>query len=101
MVTRRTSEGWVTQALLDTALYHHSEGRPVIGVNPEKKPYRAGWNQYFERRQTEAEVRREFSNGGHGIAMVLYPACGNAMLDFDGEHADAAWQSTRIELPQT
>ena len=33
--------------------------------------------------------------------MVLWPASPYAVLDFDGPHAEAAWQSTNIELPET
>ena len=33
--------------------------------------------------------------------MVLWPASPYAVLDFDGVHADEAWQSTNIDLPET
>ncbi len=33
--------------------------------------------------------------------MVLWPACPYAVLDFDGPHADEAWQTANIELPET
>jgi AAA domain-containing protein/primase-like protein/bifunctional DNA primase/polymerase-like protein/helix-turn-helix protein len=91
----------VDNSLLATALFHHSEGRPVIAVTKDKRPYRERWNEYLTRQQTEEEVRREFVNGTHGIAVVLYPACPYVVLDFDGLHAEAAWQSTGIKLPDT
>jgi DNA repair protein RadA/Sms len=87
--------------LLDAALLHHAEGRRVIAVNSEKKPYRKGWNDFFTRSQTEKEVRQEFSNGAHGLALVLYPACSLGVLDHDGPHAKEVWQTTGIELPET
>jgi hypothetical protein len=87
--------------LLDAALLHHAEGRRVIAVNSEKKPYRNGWNDFFSRPQTEDEVQQQFSNGAHGLALVLYPACQFGVLDRDGKHAKEAWQTTGIELPET
>ena len=87
--------------LLDAGLFHHSQGCTVIAVTQDKKPYRDGWNQYFTRRQTEAEVREHLSNGAYGIAMVLWPASPYAVLDFDGIHAEQAWTATGIELPDT
>jgi P4 family phage/plasmid primase-like protien len=87
--------------LLDVALSHHSAGCAVIAVRENKKPYREGWNEYFTREQTEAEVKEHFSNGAYGVAMVLWPASPYAVLDFDGIHADEAWRSTGIELPET
>ena len=87
--------------LFDAAMYHADFGRPAIGVNPEKKPYRKGWNQFFTRAQTEDETRTEFSNGAYGIALVLYPACDRVVLDYDGLHAESAWLSTGISIPET
>ena len=91
----------VSDALLDVALSHCAEGRPVISIKPDKRPYRKGWDQYFTRSQTEKEVRQEFSNGAHGLAVVLHPACPFGVLDYDGPHAIEAWQATGIELPET
>jgi Primase C terminal 1 (PriCT-1)/Protein of unknown function (DUF3987)/Bifunctional DNA primase/polymerase, N-terminal len=90
-----------TNTLLEAALSHHSEGSPCIGVTKDKKPYHEGWAEYFHRQQTREEVEKEFSNGAHGVAVVLYPACQYVVLDFDGPHAQAAWQLTKIELPET
>jgi putative DNA primase/helicase len=73
----------------------------MIAVNEQKRPYHAGWNEFFTRPQTEIEIRREFSNGAHGIALVLFPACDYVVLDFDGQHAQEAWQKTGVELPET
>jgi putative DNA primase/helicase len=85
--------------LLEAALSHHDEGRSVIAVNQDKRPYHQGWNQYFTRAQTEEEARQEFANGADGIALILYPSCVFCVLDFDGPHADDAWASTGIKLP--
>ncbi len=87
--------------LLDAALSHHAEGRRIISVKADKKPYLKGWDNYFERSQTEEELRQQFRNGAHGLALVLYPACSLAVLDYDGPHAKAAWESTWIDLPET
>ena len=91
----------MTSALLDAALTHVAHGRAVIAVTKNKTPYHKGWNAYFTRRQSEEELNREFSNGAHGIAMVLWPACPYVVLDFDGPHAEEAWQKMNIELPAT
>jgi Bifunctional DNA primase/polymerase, N-terminal len=91
----------MTSALLDTALTHVAHGHAVIAVTKNKTPYHKGWNGYFTRRQSEEEANREFSNGAHGIAMVLWPACPYVVLDFDGPHADKAWQKMGVELPAT
>ena len=87
--------------LLEAALFHHDEGRSVIAVNQNKRPYHDGWNQYFTRAQTEDEVKSEFSNGADGIALILYPSCSFCVLDFDGPHADDAWKTTGIPLPES
>ena len=87
--------------LLEVALSYFSTGQPVIAVRPNKKPYRRGWNKYFSQKQTEEEVREQFSNGVYGIARVNFPACAYLALDYDGEHAKEAWAATRITLPPT
>jgi putative DNA primase/helicase len=87
--------------LLEAALAAFDSGCPVIAVGDDKSPYRPGWNKYFSERQTEAEVREQFSNGVWGIARVLFPACDYVHLDFDGEHAKDAWRATGIKLPRT
>jgi len=88
--------------LLEVALHHHEAGRAVIAVTKAKAPYNTGWNQWFARAQTRAEVEREFSNGAHGIAILTAPAQPSfGVLDFDGPHAAEAWKATNIELPTT
>jgi putative DNA primase/helicase len=87
--------------LLEAALACFEAGQPVIAVRENKRPYRSGWNRYFKERQTEDDVREEFSNGAWGIAKVLYPACSDVHLDFDGPHAEAALVKTGISLPET
>ena len=88
-------------SLLDAALFHHSRGCTVIAVTQDKKPYREGWNQYFTKRQSEADVREHFSNGAYGVAMVLWPASSYAVLDDDGPHAEQAWATLGIGRPKT
>lgn len=87
--------------IIEAALIHQHEGHSVIAVDRNKKPYHEGWNQYFTHHQTEEEVRHEFSNGADGIALILYPSCQYVVLDYDGPHADDAWEKTNIELPDT
>src|SRR5262245_5333233 len=87
--------------LLKSALAYFEQGQPVIAVGRNKRPYRDGWADYFTRPQTEKEVKEQFSNGAHGIARVLYPACNYIHLDFDGEHSEKAWSMTGIVLPET
>ena len=91
----------MTSPILEAALAHHAEGRAVIAVGQNKKPYHK-WKHLFTRPQTEAEVSQEFANGAHGLAMVLYPACNYAVVDRDGLHAPECWRlKTGIELPET
>jgi putative DNA primase/helicase len=88
--------------LLDAALAYFAQGRPVIAVRGDtKSPYRKGWNKYFDCAQTEDEVRDFFSNGATAMAKVLFPACNDVHLDFDGQHAIEAWRKTKIKLPHT
>ena len=87
--------------LLEAALAAFEADRSVIAVRENKIPYRRGWNRYFKERQTEDEVREEFSNGAWGIAKVLYPACADVHLDFDGPHAKEALHNTGVSLPET
>lgn len=87
--------------LLDAALAYSAQGRAVIAVTKDKTPYHKGWTDFFGRRQTAEEVKCEFSNGAHGIAILLWPASPYLVLDFDGPHAEEAWQQTGIELPDT
>lgn len=87
--------------LFGAARRHFQAGRAVIAVNREKRPYHEGWNEYLKRPQTENELREEFSKAVYGAAMVLWPACPFAVLDFDGPHANDAWESTGIKLPAT
>ena len=87
--------------LLQAALLCFEAGQPVIAVRENKVPYRSGWNRYFKEPQTEDEVREEFSNGAWGIAKVLYPACSDVHLDFDGPHAEKGLKDAGVVLPQT
>jgi len=91
----------VNDSLLDAALYHYETGCSCISVRKDKKPYRYGWNRYFTERQTEVEVREEFSNGVYGIAEVLYPASKHIHLDYDGHCAEEGLRKTGINLPET
>jgi hypothetical protein len=89
-------------SLLAAALEHHSAGRAVLPVRENKGPHCGeGWNCWFERPQSESEVRELFSNAAHGLAILLYPASPNIVLDFDGPHSDDAWQKTGIKLIET
>lgn len=99
--------------LLDAALVYLSEGKPVVAVGQNKAPIDGFWTTRPEeegnrllrwerlRNQSEADVRREFSNGAYGIARILFPACREVVLDFDGKHAIEAWKKTGIVLPPT
>jgi hypothetical protein len=57
-----------------------------------------GWNGYFDRQQTESKVKEEFSNGAHGIAIMLWPASQHSVLD--GSHARAVWARTPFSREQ-
>ena len=87
--------------LLTAALQYREMGQPCIAVRATKKPYRTGWNRFFNEAQTENKVRLEFSNGTYGLAAVLYPASNYIHLDFDGPCSGAAFESTGIDLPET
>lgn len=87
--------------LMDAALYHYGEGRPVISVTRGKVPTVKGWDRWFREPQTEGEVRELFSNSAQGIGLLTFPATDLAALDFDGRHAGEAWALTSIALPQT
>jgi putative DNA primase/helicase len=89
-------------AFLDTALTYHRNGHPVIPVRQNKKPYYPGWDKWFDEPQTEEEVRELFSDETEGIAILLWPAGPDVVLDFDGPHAKASWKDqTKINLPET
>jgi putative DNA primase/helicase len=88
-------------SLLEVALHHYDEGRTVLAIAKSKAPYKEGWNSWFERSQTRAEVEAEFSNGAYGIGLLTAPASPFVVLDFDGPHAQASWDATGIDLPAT
>lgn len=88
-------------SLLDAALSHHNTESAVLAVNKDKKPYHKGWDRWLTERQTEEEVNAEFANGVFGLGLLMWPGSPYAALDFDGKHAEEAWQSTSIELPTT
>jgi hypothetical protein len=87
--------------LLDIALEHHHAGRAVISVRKNKIPYYSGFKKWFAEPQTEEEVRDQFHHDAYGIALLLYPATEYCCLDFDGPHAQNAWDLTGIALPST
>lgn len=87
--------------LLDAALSYLDRGFPVIATKPDKSPYYKGWNDYFKRPQTEGELRAQFANGEYGLALIAYPASNLTVIDFDGPHAQVAWEQTGIVLPGT
>ena len=90
----------MTSDFLDAALYHHAAGRPVIAVKQDKKPTRP-WGKWHHAKQTEEEVRNLFSQPAHGLAILTWPASDLIVLDFDGPHAESAWNAQGIELPET
>ena len=57
--------------LLEAALFHHSKSRPVVAVDQNKIPHYR-WKHLFTDPQTEDEVRWQFGNDAHGMALVLY-----------------------------
>ena len=88
-------------SLLGAALYHHGQGCAVLAVSEKKVPYHKGWDRWFSEPQTEQEVREEFANGAYGLGLLMWPGSQYTVLDFDGGHAEATWQATGIELPET
>ena len=94
----------MNDVLLDAALQHHEAGRRVLPVKANKKPHCERWGQWIEKppqEQTEGEVYQLFGNGAHGLAVIQYPGSPNVTVDFDGEHADEAWNKTGITLTRT
>lgn len=87
--------------LLEAALGHHALGRPVIPVQPDKRPACEAWGHWRYERQSEAKVRKLFARPAHGIALLTWPGSELALLDFDGPHAAAAWEEVGIPLPPT
>ena len=94
----------MNQGLLAAALQYHAKGRRVLPVRQNKKPDCEQWGQWIKKppqEQTEEQVRQLFSNGAYGLAVIQYPGSPNVTVDFDGEHADTAWNKTRITLTTT
>ena len=52
-------------------------------------------------KQTEEEVRNLFSQPAYGLAVLTWPASDLAVLDFDGSHAESAWNAQGVDLPQS
>jgi hypothetical protein len=89
--------------LLEAALSYWDAGRPVLSILESKVPphYTKGCDKWFLEPQTEADVHKLFFHGAHGLGIILYPASPYIVLDFDGPHAEQAWQKTGIELTET
>lgn len=87
--------------LQDAALHYHEHVWPSIPVNEHKEPL-TKWGEFRERQQTAEEVRELFSRPAYGLALLTYPASELVVLDFDGPHAETAWQLyAGISLPRT
>lgn len=87
-------------ALREEALEHHAADWPVIPVGEDKRPL-CKWSHWRDEAQTAADVLGLFSRPAHGLALLTWPASNLVVLDFDGPHAEAGWEATGIELPDT
>src|SRR5688500_11310660 len=88
---------------LEAALAYDEDRLGVLpwkrnGEGKIKKPERASWKHWLTQPQTEEEVRTLFRDGALGIGLILYPASPFLVLDFDGEHAAAAWDMSGLKL---
>ncbi len=94
------SPGTRLDALLSAAMAYHAGGYTVIPVNGEKRPL-CDWGHWRTQRQSDVEVATLPWDEAHGVAVLTWPAGDLLVVDFDGPHAEAAWRTTGITLPET
>ena len=87
--------------LLEAAQHYITSGLRVIPVRADKTPACESWKIYQSGAQTEADLKSLFSNGAHGLAILTIPATDLIVLDFDGPHAEQAWNIKGVALPDT
>ncbi|MBI4536499.1 MAG: bifunctional DNA primase/polymerase [candidate division NC10 bacterium] len=91
-----------TKTHLDAALDYHALDWTVIPVSADKKPLDfIKWGRWRNQRQTEAEVRALPWHRAYGIALLTWPVSDLVVADFDGPHAEEAWQVKGKPLPDT
>ncbi len=94
------SQGARVANLFSAAAAYHAAGCTVIPVDAEKRPL-CDWGHWRSRRQTETEVAALPWDRAFGVAILTWPAGDLLVIDFDGPHAEAAWRTTAILLPET
>ncbi len=85
---------------LDAALAWHAAGACVIRatVNGEKRPM-GEWDEFQEKRSTEAQLRQWFSNGHAGMGLVCGAVSGNLeMSEFEGRAIAEGVHDAFLEL---
>ncbi len=91
-----------TAALLNVAERALVQGVPVIPVNADKAPIVPQYIHWRERAQTRDEIHAMPWDRAYGIAAMMWPASPHVALDFDGPHAQLAWdEQAKIPLTPT
>ncbi len=89
-------------AFLDVAERANAQGIPVLPVNANKAPIIPTFLPWKERAQTREEIEAMPWDRAYGIAIMMWPASRYVALDFDGPHAQLAWdEQAKIALPPT
>ncbi len=91
--------------IFEAAMLYHEQGFAVLPVTKDKTPT-VKWKEEFQARwlrdgQSAQDIRSLFAVPPHGVALLTHPFSPIVVVDFDGPHAEAAWEATGITLPET
>lgn len=88
-----------TLRTLQAALDYRRRGWSVIPMAMDTKHPTVRWKRYQRNRATERTIRKWFSNGEHGIAVVFGAISGNLVSrDFDTMEAYERWAADHPDL---
>ena len=88
------------KTVLAAALEYHRRGWSIIPIKTgTKKPSLKTWKQYQSTRPTEAQVRKWFVKGQHGIGIICGAVSGSlTVIDFDEAELYQRWKADHPDL---
>lgn len=89
----------MNREMLDTVMAYHAEGLCVIPIIPNDKRPAIDWIEYHERRSTEDEIIKWFTNGHNYNCGIVHGAVSDNYITLDIDHDAGIYDTLKREFP--